>query len=119
MVDGRVADTLAIPELSMVKSDHLFQGGIPMFRIVDLDQLAQNQDSQTVFTFLSGTERHGIPAVELFELLKLRAAQNTAGKAANRKNAAVKRPSNADSTESNEFSGAVNVSESTDEISLS
>lgn len=77
-----------------------------MFRVIDLDSFAQNPDSQTIFTFAVGSERHGIPAAELFELLKLRVAQNAAGKGANRKTTTSKRPSNSDQADSPEFQAA-------------
>lgn len=91
-----------------------------MFRIIDLDSFSQNQD-QTVFTFLAGNERHGIPAAELFDLLKNRLAQNTAGKAANRKNTTQKRSSALDSSDQGEFNGpgTVSTGDGAEETSLS
>ena len=91
-----------------------------MFRVIDLDSLTLNQDAQTMFTFAVGTERHGIPATEMFELLKQRVAQNAAGKGANRKNGTQKRPANSEQTDTSEYQSTPQPSsEGGDELALS
>lgn len=90
-----------------------------MFRVIDLDLFTQNPDSQTIFTFAVGPERHGIPAGELFELLKLRVAQNAAGKGANRKNTTQKRSSTSEQQDNPEFPVGASASETPDESALS
>lgn len=89
-----------------------------MFRIIDLENLTQNQEAQTVFTFVAGTERHGITAAELFELLRNRAVQASAGKAGARKNLQAKRTQSTDQIESGELP-VVAAGEIPDELSLS
>lgn len=64
-----------------------------MLRIIDLEQLTKDQEAQTVFTFLTGTERHGIPASELLDWLRSRALQGASGKSGSRKGNAQRKSS--------------------------
>ena len=89
-----------------------------MFRVIDLDSFTQNQDTQTIFSFLVGSERHGIPASELFELLKLRVVQNAAGKGAARKSTAQKRTAASDQMENSEFQSGPQSSDTPDDAAF-
>lgn len=93
-----------------------------MLRIIDLEHLAKDQEAQTVFTFASGGERHGVAASELFEILRGRLAQGNAAKSGNRKSGAPKKATAADSTDSGEYNsslGADTGGEASEEITLS
>ena len=76
-----------------------------MLRIIDLEHLAKDQETQTVFTFASGGERHGVAASELFEMLRGRLAQGNAAKGGSRKSGTQKKATAADSLENGDYNG--------------